>query len=95
MNEKYEKQIYKAPWKDIKEHAARDGVVIVAPEIPLAHAAQAVVENHVETVNEWINTGKFIKPTADELNEWEKDLEKQFLLFIAQPYVLIQEVTLQ
>lgn len=95
MNEKYEKQIFKSTWTDIKQHAERDGLILVDPEIQLAHAAHMIVENQTEVINQWINDGKIGKPTQDQLDSWNSDDQKPFLFFIAQPYVLIQVLSLQ
>lgn len=51
MNETYQKQIFKSPWSDIKEHSLRDGVILVSNQLSLEVAAKAVVENNTETVN--------------------------------------------
>lgn len=95
MNDKYEKQIFKSPWKEIKEHALRDGIIIVDASIPLAIAAQAVVENDTEKVGAWIKANEFGKPSEEQLQLWKEHEDKPFLFFIAQPYVLIQEITMQ
>ncbi len=95
MNDTYEKQIFKSPWSDIKEHSLRDGVILVSNQLSLEVAAQAVVENNTETVNSWIESQLIGKPTPEQLEEWNNNVSKPFLLFIAQPYVLIQELDLQ
>lgn len=95
MDDTYQKQIFKSSWSDIKEHTLRDGVILVSSQLSLEVAAKAVVENDTEAVNSWIESQLVGKPTPEQLEEWGKDANKPFLLFIAQPYVLIQELDLQ
>lgn len=95
MDEQYEKQVFKSPWADIKEHAKRDAIIVVDQSIPLAVAAKAVVENNSEMVNVWIAEKTVGKPSQEKLDEWNGNLNKPFLFFIAQPYVLVQEVNEQ
>lgn len=95
MNEKYAKQIFKSPWRDLKEHLERDGIIVIKSHIPLDMAAAAIVENNSQTVNSWIESKDIGKPTEDQIESWNSNEEKPFLFFIAQPYVLIQELELQ
>lgn len=95
MDDTYQKQIFKSPWSDIKEHSLRDGLILVSKDLALEVAARAVVENNTETVNSWIESNLVGKPTKDQLEAWNNEESKAFLLFIAQPYVLIQELELQ
>lgn len=95
MDEQYEKQVFKSPWSDIREHAKRDAIILVSSAIPLAMAAKAIVENNSETVNVWIEQQTIGKPSQEQLDQWGANLNKPFLFFIAQPYVLVQEVNEQ
>lgn len=85
------KMIDEAEWSWIKPHVARNAVIVVHPTLDLLDAGFCVVENQTEKVQEWITKGWFTKPTSNQIDSWEHEPTKRFLILIVQPYVLVQE----
>lgn len=90
--ERFRKDLAEVCWKDLRIHLQRDAVITVAAELDLVAAATAVAGDDRSRVEAWIAAGQLGKPTAKQLDAWEKDLEKPFRALIVQPYILVQAV---
>jgi hypothetical protein len=77
-------------WTDLRAHAARDALIIVADELDLVDVGMAVASDDVATVDAWIREGKLSKPTAEDLARWPLDGAARFRSLIVQPFVLIR-----
>ncbi len=90
--ERFKTDLAEVPWKDLRIHLKRDAIIIVADELDLVTVAVAVAEDQKTTVEGWISAGQMVKPTAEQLDAWEAELEKPFRLLIVQPFILVQMV---
>ena len=81
------------PWKDLRIHLQRDAIIIVADELDLVTVALAVAEDDKPQVEGWITAGQLVKPTAEQAEAWESELEKPFRMLIVQPFILVQPVS--
>lgn len=72
-------------------HAKRDAVVLVNPELDLVEVGLAISTDNVLAVQRWIQEAMLVKPTSEQLSDWNRDTSKQFKTLIVQPYVLVQE----
>jgi hypothetical protein len=78
-------------WGWLRRHLERDAVIIVAPALDLAEAAQRLAADDSGSVAAWIAAGLLCKPSAEQLAEWNAAPGQRFRMLIVQPYVLIQE----
>jgi hypothetical protein len=83
-------EIQTTPWHFLKPHSERDGVIVVAQSLDLLEVGCAIVENHAQTVEQWVNDHRLAKPTKEQLDSWDQEPAKQFNFLIAQPWVVIQ-----
>lgn len=90
--EQFKQDLAVVPWKDLRIHLQRDAIIIVAEELDLIETAIAVAEDDKAKVEGWIADQLLVKPSADQIGTWEKQLEKPFRLLIAQPFILVQMV---
>lgn len=90
MREKLAETIGDVLWTDLRPHAARDAVIIVAEELELLDVGVAVASNEAAAVNAWIEAGKLTKPTAEDLARWPLDPKAHFQSLIVAPFVLIR-----
>lgn len=90
--ERFKKDLAEVPWKDLRIHLQRDSIIIVADELDLVSVAVAVAEDDKTKVEGWIAAGQMVKPTVEQVDAWEKELEKLFRLLIVQPFILLQMV---
>ncbi len=77
-------------WSWLRRHLERDAVIIVAPALDLAAAAQRLAANDSGSVAAWIAAGQLSKPSAEQLAKWNAAPSQRFRMLIVQPYVLIQ-----
>ncbi|NOY13661.1 MAG: DUF2288 domain-containing protein [Deltaproteobacteria bacterium] len=91
--ESFRQDLAEVPWKDLRIHLQRDAIVIVAAELDLVTTAVAVAEDDKTAVEKWLAAGHLLKPTAEQLTDWEMELEKPFCMLIVQPFILLQPVT--
>jgi hypothetical protein len=82
-----------AEWSWLVPHVHRDALVVVGADLDLVEAGMAIANDQVQMVTRWINEQIIYKPTADQLNDWERDRSQRFTTLIVQPYVLIKEPT--
>ncbi len=82
-----------APWHNLLPHAARDTLVVVTPGLALVEVGVAIANDQVTVVNRWISEALIAKPTAEQLEDWDRDRSREFQTLIVQPYVLIQETS--
>ncbi|MBE7380397.1 MAG: DUF2288 family protein [Leptolyngbya sp. SIO1E4] len=80
-----------AEWQNLLPHAARDSIVVVHQGLDLLDVGLAVATDNVSSVQRWISEALITKPTAEQLQDWERDRSRQFQALIVQPYVLIQD----
>jgi hypothetical protein len=92
LTEKLEAEIFEVPWQHLAQHAARDGVIIVAHALDLLTVAMAVAQDDSVQVGAWMESGGLRKPTADELDTLEKERATLFRTVICAPWVLAQEL---
>ena len=78
-------------WRDLRAHAARQGLFLVH-DVDLIEAARAIATDDVPTVQGWIEGGQLTRPTAEQLEAWEKCLDKPFTAAIVQPFALAKPV---
>lgn len=92
IHSKLSTEILVGLWEDLKAHSVeRDAVIIVAQDIDLVFAAEKVASDDVKAVQSWIQSGRFTRPSQQQLEIWSEMPQKTFRFLIVQPYVLIQE----
>ncbi len=88
----FQKDLAEVPWKDLRIHLQRGAVILVASELDMLDTAVAVAEDDKDKVAAWIGAGQLIKPSSEQIEAWESELEKPFRMLIVQPFILAQEV---
>lgn len=93
VRENFAKDLAEVAWKDIRINLQRDVIILVAEDLDLVDVAVDVAEDNKDQVSLWIAAGKLVKPTREQIDEWETQLDKPFRMLIAQPYILAQVIT--
>lgn len=88
----FERQMGHARWRDLRPHAARDGLIFLNQTIELVEAAIALADDDTVWVQTRLAAGDLWKPTAAELERLEKDHESPFHFLIVQPFVLAKAI---
>lgn len=84
--------IDEAQWQWLKPNLERGALITVTAALDLAEAGEKIAADDALVVTAWIAAGQIGKPTAEEIEAWDKEPGKKFLTLIISPYVLIQEL---
>ncbi|PLY04086.1 MAG: DUF2288 domain-containing protein [Desulfuromonas sp.] len=90
IRESLQRDLAEVCWRDLRIHLQRDAVIIVAPEIDIIDAGVAVAGDDKFLVERWVSAGQVAKPSKEQLESWENELDKPFRMLIVQPFILIQ-----
>jgi hypothetical protein len=77
-------------WTDLRAHAARDALIVVADDLDILDAGVAIASDDSGTVAAWIEAKLLWKPTADDLARWPAEPLPTFESLVVAPYVLIR-----
>lgn len=77
-------------WTWLLPHAKRDALVIVTPGLDLLDVGEAIANDNVASVQNWIGEQLIYKPSPAQLATWNQQPTRQFTALIVQPYVLVQ-----
>ena len=91
LREKLSRDLDVTTWRELRTHAARDRVFLVAPSVPLLDAAVAIGSDDADRVGAWVRSGALTRPTAEQLTAWERALDKPFDCLVLSPYVVAAE----
>ncbi|WP_437488992.1 DUF2288 family protein [Sorangium sp. So ce1014] len=90
MRERLAKTLGEVFWTDLRAHAARDGIILVAADLDLLDVGEAVASNDAAAVQAWIAAGKLTKPTAEDLTRWPLQRDLRFVSLVVAPFVLVR-----
>ena len=77
-------------WSDLRAHAARDALIVVADELDILDVGVAVASDDAPLVERWIQAALLTKPTAADLARWPAEPLSTFESLVVAPYVLIR-----
>ena len=82
------------PWQWLRPHQQRDALWVVAAPLDLEEVGAALTRDDAEAVRAWLANGSLAKPDKEQLDRWEKNPLQPLSMLIVQPFVLVQEQTL-
>src|SRR5262245_24577888 len=90
MREKLAATMGEVFWSDLKAHAARDALIVVADGLDLLDVGVALATDDKPRVEAWIAERRLTKPTAEDLARWPADPDARFESLIVAPFVLMR-----
>lgn len=81
-------------WSWLRPHQQRGILFLVVEKLDLVAVAVAVAEDHVAQIEVWLESGDLVRPTPDQVAEWEKS-GGLFSGIIVKPYVFFKPVVLK
>ena len=81
-------------WHWLRPHHQRDALWLVAPTLDLESVGAAIAQDDASAVRGWLADGSLCKPAAEHLDRWENDPLRRLSMLIVQPFVLVQDRTL-
>lgn len=85
-------QLADIQWGDLIPHARRDALIIVTDSLNMIEVGEAIAQDNVSLVQEWISQQLIYKPSAEQLMTWNDNPQKTFSALIVQPFVLASPV---
>ena len=79
-------------WAGLAPHSKKDRLLLVSNELELKTVAQEMAADRVETIGQWLQQEKLIKPTKEKIATWESSEGLEFRFIIVQPWVLVKEL---
>ncbi len=76
-------------WDLLAPHHERNAAFYITPDVELIAVAMAMARDESQYVKEWINQGKLLPPTQDQIKQWSEE-GTDFKYIIIQPYVIFQ-----
>ncbi len=86
-------EIAEVAWSELIPHVLRDALIVVEESLSLIDVGVAIALDDKIKVEHWIAEMLIRKPSSDELNNWQKNLDLKFTTLIVQPYVLVSTVS--
>lgn len=90
LRERLEKDLGEVEWERLVPHLKRDVLIIVDESLDLVEVALGVSEDDSERVGQWVAAQKLVKPTKEQVEQWDEEPEKLFPVLIVKPFVLMQ-----
>lgn len=90
MRERLEASLGDVFWSDLRAHAARDAIIVIAPGLDIIDVGVAVATDDSARVKRWIDAAQITKPTAADLALWAADPGAVFESLVVQPFVLVR-----
>ena len=80
-------------WQWLRPHQQRDALWVVAVHLELAAVGAALTRDDAAAVRAWLADGSLYKPNQEQLERWENNPLHTLAMMIVQPFVLVQEWT--
>lgn len=81
-------------WHWLRPHQQRDALWVVRTGLDLEIVGTALARDNAAAVRAWLADGSLGKPKQEQLDRWESEPEQPLAMLIVQPFVLVQENTL-
>ena len=80
-------------WSWLRPHQPHGSLFLLAEKLDLVEVAVEVAEDRVAQIKVWLENGDLIRPTSDQVAEWEKS-GGLFSGIIVKPYVFFKPVVM-
>ena len=86
---KLKEEVGTVSWSWLRPHQQRGTLFLIAEKLDLVEVAVEVAEDRVVQVTSWIENGDLVRPTSDQVAEWETS-GGLFSGIIVKPYVFFK-----
>ncbi len=81
-----------AIWEWLIPHHENEKVVLVHQQLDLLDVGEAIANDNVVSVQEWMGHQLLSRPSVEQAESWNENRSKRFNALIVQPFVLVQEI---
>lgn len=92
IRDRLQKELMKGLWSDLRPHAEREALFLVAQDLDLIAVGSSIVSDDTKALGQWIQQGLITRPSKEQVQAWDQAPDKSFHFLITQPYVLAQEL---
>ena len=89
-SEKMNLETARIPWAELQRLFARGVIMVVSLELDLVTVASAIVDDRIEQVKEWIESGAVCKATDEDARGWYESNASVWAV-AAAPWVMVQQ----
>lgn len=93
IRDKLAKELETVDWNALAVHHKNERVIEVNRSLSILEVGVSIAEDQADIVAKWIEDGLICRPDTQKVLSWQSS-NKSFQLLIVQPYVLVQETTL-
>ncbi len=90
LREKLTGEIGVSSWKGLIPDMLTKSLFFVAPDLDLVEVGVQVALDHTSEVKKWLDTGRLMRPTKEQIADWET-FGSLFRFIIVAPFVFFQE----
>ena len=90
VRDKLRSEVLSSYWEDLAPHQARGALLLLAPELDLLDAAEAMAHDDTARVSAWLASGVLRRVSAGEAAQLEATEDLRFQFVVVQPWVLAQ-----
>ena len=92
MREKLAGEIDTCPFSSLEPHLAQSNAFVVGDDLDFLDVAEALANDHVDKVKQWVESGSLVRPTPEMIATWSGAPDRSFRMVIVKPFLLIQPV---
>lgn len=92
LRSQLEENLDEAIWEWLIPHQEHDKVVLVTQQLDLLDVGEAIANDNVTLVQQWMSDMWVCKPSDEQVAVWNDNRSKRFNALIVQPFVLVQEI---
>jgi len=79
-------------WPLLKPHYERGALIIVQEGLDIVSVGVEIAEDNQTQIKQWISDQRLIKPTPEQVDDWEQH-NTHFKSLVVAPFVLMQIIS--
>ncbi len=92
VREKLRAEVVAVCWEELAPHCVRGGLLLVAPQVDLLDAAEALARDDRSWVEQMLEAGLFGRASQADAQRFEAEKTQRFQCVIVQPFVVAQPI---
>lgn len=84
-------EVDQAYWEWLKPHCERGALFLVDELLELSEVGARIAADDSAAVQVWLASKLLAKPTAEQIDCWNRQPDRRFAVLVVRPFVLVQE----
>lgn len=90
LRTKLRTEVMSSYWEDLAPHQARGALLLLAPQLDLLDAAEAMAGDDTVQLGAWLRSGLMRRASPTDAAQLESAEDQRFQFVVVQPWVLAQ-----